>query len=306
MATIGQPLTAPEAGWRRYDDVDSRIIYIGKWNAVSKTGTGTWKNTYHGVDTSVAQEASIKFNFMGTKIRIMGTLSTDRANQIKVFVDNTLMTTFSEMSSSYSAQVLFVDIQNLIYKKHTIQITIDSNNGYYGMVFDSIDIDDTGYLVIPTPSNLTAIAGDSQVSLSWDAVLGATGYNVKRSTASGGPYTTIAGGVTGTSYVDTDVKNGTTYYYVVTAVDAESESDNSNEASATPVAPDGYGLLRVTMIDSSEREYKLPMSEITEFISWFDRTVGTGTTVYALNKLTPNSKEYLSFEKIISFEVTTL
>ncbi|KPU43036.1 hypothetical protein OXPF_34680 [Oxobacter pfennigii] len=28
-ATIGQQLTSPEAGWRRYDDTDSRIQYIG-------------------------------------------------------------------------------------------------------------------------------------------------------------------------------------------------------------------------------------------------------------------------------------
>jgi fibronectin type 3 domain-containing protein len=123
-------------------------------------------------------------------------------------------------------------------------------------------------------------------------------------------HTALLLAISGTSYVDTDVINGTTYYYVVTAITEEGESDNSNEASATPAATEtpgenGQALLRVTMIDSSEREYKLPMSEITGFVNWYDREVGTGTTVYVLNKMT-GSKEYLAFEKIISFEVTEL
>jgi fibronectin type 3 domain-containing protein len=64
--------------------------------------------------------------------------------------------------------------------------------------------------------------GDSQVTLLWDAVEVATGYNVKRSTVAGGPYTNIATNVVGLSHVDTTVINGTTYYYVVTAIDSES------------------------------------------------------------------------------------
>src|SRR5262245_35202179 len=50
----------------------------------------------------------------------------------------------------------------------------------------------------PAPTNLVATPGNAQVSLSWNASSGATSYNVKRSTTSGGPYTTIATGVTAT------------------------------------------------------------------------------------------------------------
>jgi hypothetical protein len=165
---------------------------------------------------------------------------------------------------------------------------------------------------LAVPTNLTATAGDSQVTLSWAAVTGATGYNVKRSTTAGGPYTTIATKVTGTTYVDKTVTNCTTYYYVVTAVDGSgNESANSNEAFATPVAtqvPTGQALLRVTMLDSSEREYQLSNIEIDGFINWYNRTVGTGTTSYVLNKNIglQFSKEYLAFDKIISFEVIPL
>ena len=71
------------------------------------------------------------------------------------------------------------------------------------------------------------------MGLSWTASSGAASYNVKRSTTSGGPYTTIASPTT-TSYTDTGLTNGTTYYYVVSAVNAAGESANSTQASATP------------------------------------------------------------------------
>jgi hypothetical protein len=158
------------------------------------------------------------------------------------------------------------------------------------------------------PTNLTATAGESQVTLSWTAVDGAMDYNVKRSTTAGGPYTTIATNVTYTTFVDTTVTNGITYYYVVTAVNSSGiESANSNEASAIPIAFNN-SLLRVTMLDSSEREYQLSTAEIDGFINWFNRHVSTDTTSYMLNKIEvlQNSKEYLAFDKIISFEVIPL
>ena len=85
------------------------------------------------------------------------------------------------------------------------------------------------------PLNLTATGANQQISLAWTASTGATSYNVKRSATNGGPYTTAASPA-GTSYTDTTVTNGTTYYYVVTAVSAGLESSNSNQASATPNA----------------------------------------------------------------------
>lgn len=160
---------------------------------------------------------------------------------------------------------------------------------------------------VNTPINLTATAGYSRVTLSWDAVTGATGYNVKRAIIAGGLYEIVASNISTNSYVDTDVVNGTTYYYVVTAVNPDGESANSNEASATPVSapiPTGNALLRVTMIDSSEREYKLPMSDINGFINWLDSHSSGDSLSYRLSTAF-DSKEYLLFDKIISFEVIT-
>ncbi|MCG7377735.1 glycoside hydrolase family 6 protein [Paenibacillus sp. ACRSA] len=84
------------------------------------------------------------------------------------------------------------------------------------------------------PTALTATAGNAQVNLTWTASAGATSYNVKRATSAAGPFTTIAANVNGTSFANTGLTNGTTYHYVVTAVNTAGESVNSAAASATP------------------------------------------------------------------------
>jgi beta-galactosidase len=84
------------------------------------------------------------------------------------------------------------------------------------------------------PATVTANGGNNQVALTWSAVTSATSYNVKRSSISGGPYTTVAQNLTGLSFVDTGLTNGTTYYYVVTGVGSAGESTNSTEVSAAP------------------------------------------------------------------------
>ena len=89
----------------------------------------------------------------------------------------------------------------------------------------------------PSAPTLTAIGGNGQVRLSWTSALGATGYTVKRSLSSGGPYATIASNITGARYTDATVVNGTTYYYVVSAANPLGESPDSNEAFATPNPP---------------------------------------------------------------------
>jgi len=88
----------------------------------------------------------------------------------------------------------------------------------------------------PTPTNLAATAGNSQVALAWTASSGATSYNVKRSTTNGSGYGTVSS-PTSPNYTDTSVTNGTTYYYVVSAVNSTGESANSAQVSATPTAP---------------------------------------------------------------------
>ena len=84
------------------------------------------------------------------------------------------------------------------------------------------------------PTGLQATAGNAQVNLTWNASAGATNYHLKRSTTAGSGYTQIGAPATA-NFADSGLANGTTYYYVVTAVNTAGESGNSNQASATPI-----------------------------------------------------------------------
>jgi hypothetical protein len=157
------------------------------------------------------------------------------------------------------------------------------------------------------PAGLTATGQDRQIALSWSASSGAATYNVKRSTTSGGPYTTIKTGATATSYTDTGLTNGTTYYYVVSAVNSAGESANSTQASATPQvsapsAPTGLKATgaknkislswtqstsanitknRVYRSSSSAGPFTL-LKEVAAATSTTDTTVASRTTYYYL------------------------
>ncbi|MFC1686625.1 fibronectin type III domain-containing protein [Patescibacteria group bacterium] len=95
---------------------------------------------------------------------------------------------------------------------------------------------------IPAPTNLIAIGGDKRVGLSWNyaSISADLKFRVYRALKDGGNYEQIAEG-TATAYTDTDVTNGTTYLYYVTAVVSGQESGPSNIAEATPSA--GGGVL---------------------------------------------------------------
>jgi hypothetical protein len=88
------------------------------------------------------------------------------------------------------------------------------------------------------PGGVKAVAGNGQVTVSWNAVPGATSYNLYYSTSPGVSKlngTKITG--VATPYSMTSLINGTPYYFVVTAVNGDNESFESAQVSATPSLP---------------------------------------------------------------------
>jgi hypothetical protein len=231
MATVGQSLTAPEAGWKRFEETDTHILKkSGTWYAASGPNFSGGSRIY-----SNTASATLQFTFTGTKLRIIGHKYSAGTNSVDLYIDGIKIDTFSGNAVTEVYQALCSEKLGLVSGKHSVKL-VNSGSGFFS--FDAIDIDSFGGLIPfeEAPINLTAIAGDSLIDLSWNVINGATGYNIKRSTTVGGPYTVIASNLAGGNYIDTSVTNGTTYYYILNAVTTAGESGNSNEVSATPIA----------------------------------------------------------------------
>jgi len=167
-------------------------------------------------------------------------------------------------------------------------------------------------ITAPTAPVLTGSAGDQTVHLSWNSIPDVQ-FIVQRSTTPDGPFTEIANNVTGTSFTDTTVNNGTTYYYYVIAFNANGDVTPSNRVSLTPKAPSASGdrgILRITMTNGVQREYDLPKAEIEDFTAWInDRLNGTGKPFYTFT-LTTNLGSYVKktenviYNQITSFDIS--
>ncbi|MFA9466784.1 MAG: hypothetical protein ACERKN_21195 [Velocimicrobium sp.] len=312
-ATVGEALTQQEEGWRRYNNDDSLINYT---DFDYKNKTQSYPDYKGDLSFTTLPNAAINFKFYGTKLRIIGQYNTSvyRAMDGLVINIDGEEYYYSEKGSSLICQVLEFELTNLSLAVHNVSITKRTKDNKY-MTLDAIDIDDTGYLVdISQPLNLIVSSGNAKVDLSWDLVEDVESYNIKRSTTNDGPYTTISS-VSGsvTSFTDKNVENGKTYYYVVSAVKLGTESKNSNEASATPKSDSDYegdsAILEIVMTNGTIKEYSLTADELEAFLTWYDnRSDGIGKSYYRIPKksnIKPflSRKEYLSFNKIYSFEV---
>src|SRR5664279_1186231 len=90
---------------------------------------------------------------------------------------------------------------------------------------------------VPTsaPTNVVVTSGDKQLGLFWTAAPEASQYRVSRGTTETGIFTQVALTST-TSYLDKQLTNGATYYYVVSASDGSCWSADSAVTSGTPSA----------------------------------------------------------------------
>jgi rhamnogalacturonan endolyase len=211
---------------------------------------GTTQNIFFNLSSAPASsaQASIYFAVVG-----------DYSGPVEVTVNGTLLngTGFfpyygdSDPMIRMESHGVFCDyrlnfVGNLMHAgQNEIQLNM-RKGGYFSdsILYDYIRLELTGYIP-PTPSGLTAIAGNGLVVLDWPASSGATSYTVSRSTTSGSGYTTIATNIIGpivgsdvpdATYTDSSLVNDTPYFYVVSAVNPNGSSTNSIEANATPSA----------------------------------------------------------------------
>jgi hypothetical protein len=110
------------------------------------------------------------------------------------------------------------------------------------------------------PTNLIATATNLQINLKWNAVTGATSYNLKRGTVSGN-YPAIFSGLTATNYADANVTNAANYFYVVSATGAGDESSNSVEVTAVPL-PSNQPTNIVAQVSSGQMQLSWPQDHL--------------------------------------------
>ena len=149
-----------------------------------------------------------------------------------------------------------------------------------GQSANSAEVNATPVLPAPSaPTGLAATAGNAQVSLTWAASSGASGYHVKRSIVSGAE--TQISAPTSNSYTDTGLTNGTKYFYVVSAVNSGGESGNSSEVSATPSAP--------LTAPATPTGLQATGGNAQVSLSW---SASTGATSYNVKRSTTNGGPY--------------
>jgi hypothetical protein len=184
------------------------------------------------------------------------------------------------------------------------EVTSENSSGESGL---STEVSTTPVPIPATPSVITATGGDSQITVGWEAVSNATSYNVYYGTSPGVSKTTgtkVASAVSPKTIIG--LQNGTTYYAVVTAVNAAGESAESAERSATPsAAPQPPG--RPTGASATPGDARVTVtwtavSGATSYNIYYSTTAGvtktTGTKVAgvtsprAISPLTNGTKYY--------------
>lgn len=227
-ATVGQSLSSPENGWNRFDDNNSKFIFIGEW----KTNNNGSHAFYGGGVKYTSGEASVKFRFQGTKLRIIAQNYISRTDKVQVKIDNEIVDTYSIKSSNTTDQALIYEKIGLDDKAHNVELI--NLNPQAEFLFDAIDID--GELLDPT----------------------------------------------------------------IPTPDPEPQPEPTGDRA----------LLTVTMTTGLIKEFDLNMSEVNDFLNWYDaKENGSGPAKYGINKHNNNKgpftkrMDYVVFKNILSFEV---
>ncbi len=147
-------------------------------------------------------------------------------------------------------------------------------------------------------ADFMASPGNAQVALSWTStgdIPNLAGYSIYRSTQSGENYQQVNDTlVTSTSYIDTDVSNGTPYYYVMTVMSTDPyESGYSDEVSATPMDTTSP----TTPVVTDDGEYTSDKTQLHAMWTSEDPESGIAGYKYAIGT-SPGGQEIVSWQSV--------
>ncbi len=149
-ATVGEQLLQPEKGWQRFDTCDKNFEYIGSWKYLKE-----YANHYNNDhETTKIVGDKIKFNFIGTKLRIIATQDGAAANvggSADVYIDGSKVDSYTNNNTGLQQSKLYFENTSLTNCEHHVEVIVTNVGNYNdGFTWDCIDID--GYLVKPNES----------------------------------------------------------------------------------------------------------------------------------------------------------
>lgn len=136
MAILGQVLLFPEDGWVRYDDTNAIFKYS---SGFISSPNGAYYNGSARLSSSI--NSTIEFQFIGTKLRIIGNRHNRGSSNITITIDGATET-FSEYYVDIIQQALVYEKTDLSNALHTVKI---STNNTDFVLFDAIDVTELSY-----------------------------------------------------------------------------------------------------------------------------------------------------------------
>lgn len=219
--------------WVRFDDNEKPSDY----QFTADPGCVMWMFGYKSEKTWTVfrVDAGAKLEVLGGVMSRNGTdASPDRAGVLNNGGDLSFVSATIGNYSTRNWSPLIQDTQNGV--THSLAMTAFPSRGWNGNVIVPLYASYYPPENAPAaPTNLSAAPGNTEVALDWDVAPGAATYNVYRGLSSGGESgTPVATALTGNYWLDTGRTNGTTYFYLVSGVNANGTGPASNEAVATP------------------------------------------------------------------------
>ena len=287
-ATIGQQLTQPETGWKRYDDNDSNITYKGSW--VYDKGNTTADMYYNGTrHYSISLGDKYTFYTNSKNIRIISDIYKNRCQSIKVTIDGV-----SEAYSAYSSST--IDPPCLVYEKlnlsnnsHKVEVQSQDGNSF---ILDAIDIDSTAMIkndiIIPSGISLNKTAESLTVNETDNllATITPTGSNVSWSSSDQSIATVdstgkVAGIKEGQATITATTDNGLTATCTVNITKkAEQESISLNKSTTNLIAGDSETLVATTTPSAINVTWNSSDTSVATVDSTGKVTaIGSGTTI---------------------------
>ncbi len=164
MASIGDILTSPESGWKRYESIDDRFTINGAFYYYQQSGLsdGSGHNIGKGTSAQDINSSFIKFKFEGNKIRLISSRYYEYSKNMSMNIDGVeYKGTAYASGSSATRQVIICEATDLSYSVHTVVIRCLDEIRYD---FNAIDINDDGFLHYETYQEGYVSKGNSSLS----------------------------------------------------------------------------------------------------------------------------------------------